>query len=204
MEEVFFVYRHVCPNGKCYVGITGKPLEHRWRKGKGYDTQLFGKAIKKYGWENIKHEVLCECSTLAEACKKEIEMISFYKSFDRRFGYNKSLGGNGGFGHTFAPTKEWKMAMSQKHKEAMMGDIDLYNNASEQCRKNAQKRSMPVVQMDLCGNEIATYKSAKEAFEKTGTGFGNILHCCYGRRNKANGYKWRFANTDNSGRETAI
>ena len=55
----YWVYIHTCPNGKRYVGITTAPKpEYRWgRNGEGYKGQLFGKAILKYGWSSITHEV---------------------------------------------------------------------------------------------------------------------------------------------------
>lgn len=89
----FYVYVHVCPNGKRYVGITtaSKP-EIRWREGKGYKHQLFGRAILKYGWDNITHEVF-EVDSAEEMYRKEVELISFYHSNDPEYGYNNSVGG---------------------------------------------------------------------------------------------------------------
>ena len=59
-EKRFSVYIHtVKQNNKHYIGITSIKPEYRWGKnGKGYDNQVFGKAINKYGWENIEHKVV--------------------------------------------------------------------------------------------------------------------------------------------------
>ena len=55
----YTLYRHVAPNGKMYVGITSKKPEYRWENGNGYEAnQHFTRAIKKYGWDNFKHEIL--------------------------------------------------------------------------------------------------------------------------------------------------
>ena len=94
----FYVYIHTCPNGKKYVGITtsSKP-EYRWGKnGEGYRHQLFERAILKYGWDNITHEVF-EVDSAEEMYRKEVELISFYHSNDPRYGYNNSTGGESGF-----------------------------------------------------------------------------------------------------------
>lgn len=90
----YWVYVHTCPNGKKYVGITtaSKP-EYRWGKnGEGYKGQLFGKAVRKYGWSSITHEVF-EVDSAEEMYRKEVELISFYHSNDPEFGYNCSTGG---------------------------------------------------------------------------------------------------------------
>ena len=92
----YSVYKHTCPNGKIYVGITLMIPTLRWRNGKhGYRHNIyFQNAILKYGWDNIKHEILYSGLTKEEACQKEIELIARYKSNDRRYGYNIDNGGN--------------------------------------------------------------------------------------------------------------
>lgn len=53
------VYRHTLPDGKIYIGITSKSLSERWVNGFGYEKQhKFFTQIVKYGWDNIKHEVV--------------------------------------------------------------------------------------------------------------------------------------------------
>lgn len=32
----YVVYKHTCPNGKVYIGITSQKPEHRWKKGKTF------------------------------------------------------------------------------------------------------------------------------------------------------------------------
>lgn len=89
------VYKHTnLINGKVYIGITKQDLKRRWQNGKGYvDNEYFYYSIIKHGWNNFKHELLFDNLSKEEAQKKEIELISFYKSNDRRFGYNISGGG---------------------------------------------------------------------------------------------------------------
>ena len=110
---MFCVYKHTAPNGKVYIGITADNPSHRWNNGNGYKAnEHFYSAIQKYGWNNFKHEILVDGLTKAEACQKEIEMIKQYKSNDRAFGYNISIGGEAtalGSHHT----EETKMKMSE-------------------------------------------------------------------------------------------
>lgn len=91
---MFAVYKHTSPSGKIYIGITSQIPIKRWNNGNGYlNNDYFTKAIQKYGWENIKHEILFENLTQEEAEQKEIELIAKYKSNQRKYGYNISDGG---------------------------------------------------------------------------------------------------------------
>lgn len=102
MEQgIYTVYKHTFPNGKVYIGITSIDVKVRWQNGRGYMKRSHGKyhqprmaqAILKYGWENIKHEILYEGLTKEKAEQKEIELIAKYKSNDCKFGYNVEAGG---------------------------------------------------------------------------------------------------------------
>ena len=91
---MYSVYKHTCPNGKVYIGITSQEPKHRWNNGNGYrENEYFFRAIKKYGWNNIKHEILFENLSESDAELKEIELISQYNSQDRSCGYNRHAGG---------------------------------------------------------------------------------------------------------------
>lgn len=104
------VYIHKVPNGKVYVGVTSKTLTERWGKhGEGYEGQLFGKAIKKYGWENVEHEVLATTESKEEAERLECYYIRKYNSNDTNFGYNRASGGYVNSGFTFSHTEEAKI-----------------------------------------------------------------------------------------------
>lgn len=95
------VYKHTSPSGKVYIGITGQEPKVRWQCGNGYrECPHFQPAIAKYGWNNFKHEILFTNLTKAEAEQKEIELIAFYKSNQREFGYNTANGGNASGTHS--------------------------------------------------------------------------------------------------------
>lgn len=100
MERKYIVYIHTCPNSKVYIGITNRKPEIRWNNGKGYTYNLhFWHAIQKYGWDNIKHEILFEGLTEDEAKNKEKELIAKYKSNNGKYGYNLTEGGDGTYGY---------------------------------------------------------------------------------------------------------
>ena len=109
------VYMHVNKiNDKKYIGITSRDVEQRWRNGCGYckDQPVFWNAIKKYGWDNFKHEIIARDLSEYDAKQLEIHLIDKYKTNCRKYknpeyGYNMTDGGDGTTGrlHT-EETKE--------------------------------------------------------------------------------------------------
>lgn len=91
----YSVYIHTNKtNGMRYVGMTSQDPKTRWLNGYGYNKQgHFFNAIKKYGWDGFEHEVVRTGLTKKEAGELEIELIKKYKTTDKRYGYNKSTGG---------------------------------------------------------------------------------------------------------------
>lgn len=97
-EKIYCVYMHRNKiNDKKYIGITCRKPEHRWGKdGHSYKGQVFKKAIDKYGWNNFDHVILFNGLSAEDAYKKEQELIKLYKSNQKEFGYNLSVGGEHG------------------------------------------------------------------------------------------------------------
>lgn len=91
---MYSVYIHIFPNEKKYVGVTTWKPELRWgTNGCNYKNPYMINAIKKYGWENIKHEIVAEDLTVEEASDMEKALIQKYNSANLEYGYNISLGG---------------------------------------------------------------------------------------------------------------
>lgn len=85
-----YVYMHTVPNGKVYIGQSAN-LEERWSNGVGYNDNLeFYRDIKKYGWDNISHEILKECNSRSEALFYELAFTLIKQSENPDFGYNKT------------------------------------------------------------------------------------------------------------------
>lgn len=89
-------------NNKVYIGqsinIQARWKAHRHRpfnpNSVDYDSILY-RAIRKYGLENFKFEVLEECKSQELLNDREIFYIQKYKSSNPDFGYNMSNGGAG-------------------------------------------------------------------------------------------------------------
>lgn len=94
----YIIYKHTNKiNGKSYIGQTIQKPSRRWRDGKHYIDQIFGVAIKKYGWDNFEHIILKDnIQTVEEANYWEEYYIKYYHTciYDPNCnGYNVSWGG---------------------------------------------------------------------------------------------------------------
>ncbi len=128
-SESWSVYKHTFPNGKVYIGITGKKPEQRWAKGKGYGKNTYIRsAIEKYGWENVEHEILFDDLTEEEAKVKEIELIKQYDSNFPDHGYNLTCGGEG---YVLTPEQRRRNALRKRNFGSVMiasGIQDILDN----------------------------------------------------------------------------
>lgn len=119
-DKKYCLYMHTNKyNDKKYIGVTDN-IKRRWsNKGERYKPRKNGhslpfyNAIKKYGWDNFKHDIILEDLSLEEVSKMEKEYIFKYKTLDRNFGYNCSSGGSNG--NNFASkTQEEMIIIKQK------------------------------------------------------------------------------------------
>lgn len=121
----YIVYKHIFPNGKIYIGITSLTSAiDRWgSNGIRYKGQLVGKAIKKYGWENVKHEILYTGLTKEQASEIEIDLIKYYNSTNISYGYNLTAGGEGGsLGYHKKLSEDTKKKIGNAHRGRKYGD----------------------------------------------------------------------------------
>lgn len=120
----YSVYKHKNKiNGKVYIGITKQCPKKRWDNGNGYkDNTHFYNAIKKYGWNSFEHIILFKGLSKEEAQVTEIKLIEEYKSNNRKFGYNKSKGGE-----TYNENFKRKFG-KDNHKSRRIRQLDIYGN----------------------------------------------------------------------------
>lgn len=146
------VYIHIVPkeiNGyewdKYYVGITSRNIKLRWGKGSHYkNCPYFYRAIQKYGWDNIQHEVICENLTEQEAFDFEKRLIKELKSNDYNYGYNITAGGNGctGLSGEKNPNygNRWNEEQRQKRREYLKEHPRNYTDEYRKKISEASKR----------------------------------------------------------------
>jgi len=129
----FYVYQVINQtNGKIYVGKTND-VHKRWTrhrnypfsKGKQNECPKLYSAIRKYGIEKFKFEIIGEYNSERECCQAEVEFIEINGSIEN--GYNISKGGDGvssGANHPFYGKKhtiESRRKISQSKIGKKMG-----------------------------------------------------------------------------------
>lgn len=220
------VYKHTTPSEKVYIGITSQKPNERWRNGKGYKkSTYFNNAINKYDWDNIKHEILFNNFTEQMAKLMEQCLIALYSSFDRRFGYNMTLGGEGVLGKILSEETRKKLSeankgkcLSEETKKKMSDSKKGENNPmygkylSEETKKKMSeskkgkylsegtKKKLSIKVICLTTNKIFdSIKIAAKFYNIKST--ANICKCCKGKRKSAGkdpitGEKLRWAYTN--------
>lgn len=56
----------------------------------------------------------------------------------------------------------------------------------------ANSKSIPILQLDMSGNIVREWESAKKVESALGFNHSNITNCCKGRYKSIYGYKWRY------------
>lgn len=201
---MFTVYKHICPNGKVYIGITSKPLKERWQNGKAYKSNAhFWNAITKYGWDNIKHEILFEGLTKEEAEQKEIALIAQHKSNLPERGYNRSTGGE-----CSAKGCKWSEEHNKKTSDTLKGHF--VSEATREKIKRARRlqktiinppvlrgsknpKAKQIIQKDIFGETIAIYETVRLAAQCVGVCHQSISDCCRGKLKSVKGFVFCYA-----------
>ena len=215
--NTYAVYCHYFPNGKVYVGLTchGDNIEEKryGHNGSKYNKQpLVYRAIQKYGWDNIEHEIIANYINRESAINIEKDLITLYHSNEREHGYNLSPGGEEGSYHSEESRKKMSeqrkgKKKSEEHKRKI-GEARRGMKMNEEfCRKMSEiaknrhrdkehdPRNTPVLQYRISDGEfIARYISFAEAARQTGEQRPHINECAREKRRQALDCVWIYEN----------
>lgn len=124
--------------------MTGVSPQKRWRNGNGYKSQaLVYRAIEKYGWDNIVHEIVSCKLRKEDAEKLEVELIKNHKSTDAKYGYNNAVGGSVNSGYKWnsdsgrlrmrevAKNRIISETTREKHRESYHSRVKYLLNSAE-------------------------------------------------------------------------
>jgi len=122
-------------NNKIYIGKTSD-YKKRWYKHiytskKDIKKSLIHKAIKKYGIDNFKFEILEENLIQDELTNREIYYISLYKTnvkkYGNKYGYNLTDGGEGISGYKYTTKQKEKINTAKLSKKQVLEILEAYN-----------------------------------------------------------------------------
>ncbi len=220
-ERKYCVYKHTSPDGRIYIGLTKNDPKVRWQGGTGYrGNSYFTRAIKKYGWESFKHEIIAKNLTELEAKTMEIQLIAKFRSNERKFGFNISSGGESKKGTKISAEQKRQIReanigkiVSQETREKLrqrsletwknkdhvshMREINLGINNPQYGKKLTDKEKLKrgakqVSQFTISGEHIGNYISIHEASKQTGISRDVISKCCKGMFKQGGGFVWEL------------
>lgn len=195
-------------NNKQYIGKTSVPIEVRWkghlhRAFSDYNrNEHFINAIRKYGENNFKIELIeeCEDSILNE---REIYWIKYFDTYNN--GYNSTIGGEGDIkydrkeiltlwnnGYSLGDIQEKLGCQRETASKALQAqgiqEKDISKRGYEQVKN---KLSRKIEQYDINGNLLHTYLNAYEASKATGFSRTGLINACQ-RNVFNNNYYWKY------------
>lgn len=172
-------------NGKVYIG------QHQFLD---FDPSYYGsgtvilRAIKKYGKENFKVELLCWAETVEALNEIEVTFIKSYNTTNRKIGYNVSKGGNSFMkGVPFSEEHRKHLSESHKGKPSLKKNIPL---TEEQKQKISESRKgYPAWNKGMKGfmkgkevTEETRKKMSESAMGKPGTNTGKKFNVMWRKR----------------------
>jgi group I intron endonuclease len=163
------IYKLTSPSGKSYVGhsVNHKSrlsvYKHLPKNLKEHQIHLYN-AIKKHGFKNFKFEILCEVLNAKDFNDIEVFWINEYNLTNRKFGYNKTTGGDSGK----KLTEEVKLKISKAHKGKKHTKEHCENMSKSRkgvplniSQENREKQSKRMILWNIENKELVS-KSSKE------------------------------------------
>ncbi len=195
-------------NGKLYIGYSvtmrKRCNEHCIDLRAGiHENPHLQMSWNKYGDSNFKFDEIVQCEE-QYLCSEENYWCNLLNTHDRKYGYNQENTGQDR--HIRLRPETIKKRQDVKNENAKKRGYfveEKYLIARREKWKgkpvhpnmiiaSVAANSKKVVQYTLEGEIVGRYKSASEAYRKTGAHFGMISTVCRGLNIHGNGFVWRF------------
>ncbi len=181
--ENYDVYVFTFPDGKHYVGMTGKPVKNRWDYGNGYhNNRRLSEAIKSVGFDNIRKEHFSYPLSRDSAERIETALIDYFDSANPEKGYNR--------GHGALAEHGWQHGGETREK---IRTFQLGQKKSPETKERMRKGHQSQMKKVRNVTTGMTYGSIREASEACGVSSTCIARACCGKQKSAGGCEWEFA-----------
>ena len=189
VSEQYDVYVFTFPDGKHYVGLTGRNVRKRWGYGNGYrNNRRLYQAIQDVGFSRIKKEHFSYPLSRGSAERIETALIAYFDSSNPEKGYNRGRGALRESGwHQPEETRE-------RVRQSVRG-----NPKTDETRHRMRKAHEQKAVHNRTTGEV--YPGVREAAELTGVSASSISRACCGKQKTAGGFEWEYIN-GNQERET--
>ena len=139
------IYKIDFPNGKVYIGQTSRTLKQRQTehntKAKNGNTRAVYGALRKYNMVGTFELIEIDTAdTKEELCEKEIGYILMYRSIEREYGYNRTIGGEGVKGYVYTEEEREKQSQATKKQFAKPGAREKHSEAQKKRFEDFEER----------------------------------------------------------------
>jgi len=198
-SEYGIIYKAILlADGRIYVGQTTRSLKERISEHLHKGLFYFSNAIKKYGVDGFKWEIIDKSNSQKELDEKEGYYIDLYKSNTKEFGFNLTSGGD----HVV-----YSEEVRKKMSENMMG-VKNHMYGKKQSIETKLKRSValrgktagekhyrygkpsPLRKKVVCVETGEVFESISSASILKGMRRNSIANCLNGWSYTAGGYHW--------------
>lgn len=208
--RVGLIYMYTSPSGKQYIGQTiNESSRKSHHKNENVNTETyFGRAIKKYGFENLEYKILIKFKPTPDRIKLkrvldklEQRYIKLYQTNIIGYNLNKGGGGDGNLG--YAHTEEMKKHLStivkteEQLNNLLLGRGEKSEETKQKISDAQSSKRKQVEKYDLENNLIDTFSSIADAAKSIGglvqkTKSNKIGECCSGERKTIYSFIWKF------------
>ena len=189
VSEQYDVYVFTFPDGKHYVGLTGRNVRKRWGYGNGYrNNRRLYQAIQDAGFSRIKKEHFSYPLSRGSAERIETALIAYFDSANPEKGYNRGKGA----------LRESGWHQPEETRDKVRQTVRGYPKTDETRHRMRKAHEQKAVRNRTTG---AVYPGIREAAEITGISASSISRSCRGKQKTAGGFEWEYIN-GNQERET--
>ena len=217
------IYKLTSPSGKIYIGQSINLINrfNKYKSNSAKGQSYLDKALKKYGFENFKIEMLFITNKKYKHIKTmlnalEIYSIKKYDSINPEKGYNLTKGGDGVLGRKTTDETKLKISIANKglkrtdkQKEIMslacIGRVvssetknKISNTMKSKIRTEEHKKNnglanrIPIIQYSKSGEYIKEWTGAIEIEKELNINRSNICAVCKGNRKTTGGYIFKY------------